>query len=65
MKRAERLERASGITRFFQQIMRHFLANYAQKSGIMRELCESRNIFERKFLMFQFIKLVNQVSQST
>ena len=38
----------------FQQIMGYFLENYAPK--IMCKLC---NIFQQKFLMFQFIKLAS------
>ena len=36
--------------------MRFLSANYALFFG---ELCELRNIFKRKFLIFQFIKLAN------
>ena len=60
------IDRASGIMRFvyFSKLCAIFWRIMRQKSRIMSELCELHNIFKRKFLMFQFIKLANQVSKS-
>ena len=44
---------------FFSKSCAIFWRIMRQKSRIMRESCELRNIFKPKFLMSQFIKLVN------